>query len=205
MMKSIGLELLGIGIMAYCLLFDRCGVDKATGIICLLWVLEIAARLLNDEVGKVGGDSKPSYIGLAITAFFVYGANQDFAPTVTKVVAGYTLLNGVMMALAPKSTLKAWGVTEDDPAAIAMTKDFGFWATAFALYLGFLTQGADPIKALGYSRLFILFRSLVINFVSKDVDSIGMKKPQQNFWLLYHAVVAAALTLGEAPAAESTP
>jgi hypothetical protein len=128
---------------------------------------------------------------------------------VTKWILRIVLAHGILGVVAPSAVLALGGFppprkNQDLAVVLGITRAAGYWALAFAIFAmsvqnsvrldngDALTMTLHHLRGFAYSRLVILFRSLYMNFASREVyTSLRLK---QVFWLVFDFLVAAVLS-----------
>lgn len=190
LMRRVGLAAFGIGFLPYAVFIKDVSVEKANGMYAALWVIEHSLSLLNkDSVMTVGPSTAQMIVGL----LFVIAANTSVAPISSKVLSVLGILSGIQLVFTPVSSLRLLTRTNGNASELSMTRDLGLWLTSLGVLQATLAFGMDPIKALGYSQVAVLLRTLAAIFGTNEVQKAGIQKALQYFWLSYHTVIATLL------------
>lgn len=191
-MRRLGVVLIQMAILGVCLFFKNCSINTAIGAASLGFVAEISRSLLKNEHKTIGFAFGPQvFILLQCSAVaYVNLWNQKCADAVNKANAVWIMLNGFLFALLPKWVLEVgWGMEHFDGKTLGMVSGFGYWFIAYAVYLAGLAWDVEAIKALSWSRFFIL----LIHLMPSRGDSIGMDKSKQMMLFAYQAIIFATL------------
>lgn len=163
-------------------------------LVAFVWIVEFLTAYLNKEFEDVS----MSLVFAGIMMALIVGNRSQYSAESMKFQAVFTAFNSISFMLSPKVSLKTWKMPTsslNDPVAVSMASDIGRWLGALSIMQLFLAFGGDAMTGFAYARLAILARYLLVNFVTNEANKMGMKKSQQMFWILYNAVVAAALLL----------
>lgn len=190
--RRIGLALLSMGLLGTTVI-SGATMDSALVWLSLFWTAETLSTSVNQEIEAMGGSSSSNSVFAGMLALFLWGLTSKWAPLVTKLVCAFTLVNGLSLIAMPTSSITWWKFpdTDDDETAAYMMRDLGFWFAAMGVWITATSLGVDPVKAMAYSRLVVLARSLINIGLNGGLQSL--KKPMQVGWLVYHLLIAGAM------------
>jgi len=191
LMRRIGLSLLGLAYTGHALVVKDGGdLHSVLALNAAMWGVEFLTTAFNGELEAAGGESSTHWVYAAVMAAFVAGLKSDQSATAAKIYAGFVVLNGVALTLAPGEQMKMWKIPTGDATETALMRDVGIWVLGLSILFACLVWEVDALQAFTYSRALLLLRSLAASF-----QKPGIKKPQQTFWLVYNVVLMAALMM----------
>jgi len=167
LMQSSGFSALSCGILSLCVM---AGVDLnvAFGWAQLVWAYQNLNDLLNNNAEKYGMPVSGVYLLGAISAAGTYcGFTNTAMPLAMKLLAGWTGLNGVIMALAPDMAREMWGVKAMDKTETMMLRGFGYTLCGEAILGYSLATGVDTATAVGRSLIPLALNCVDGLFVGK--------------------------------------
>jgi hypothetical protein len=170
-------------------------LNKVVGIGIIPGLITIAKVILNETPAKVGTSMKAEVLFAAMDAAVAYAclSNATYADTAIKLYIGWGLINGLGDFFAPKKLLEAWGVADADDLVTWSTKGYGANILAITVFGAALVNGADPLKAYGYSWSPIVLSLFSYLFITKEVEKFGMNVFPYYFYLVLGAVMVGTL------------
>jgi hypothetical protein len=190
MVKSLGAVNLASGVLALCVL-NGVDTNQAIGWASLPWLVLTLDSIFNGAGEKMGQPAFAQPLLLAITSATMYCAftntNMPLAATLN---SAWCLLNGLGAALTPTALASAWGM-KGDAAFEGMLKNFGYQLAGYGVVQYFIANGGDSVKALGYGWVAALLSMIDMNFITKSVDALGVKKEALMGWGVIQAGVVA--------------
>lgn len=204
-MRRIGLNLFDLGVLGYAAFFDSSlSVERAIGMVSALWALEFAIMIGRNELVDMGGTNGMHVVYILISSALAAGSISEYSALFAKIGAVFHMVNAIFCASTPPKWRNFWLLPlEGDETANSLLTDFGLWFFSLAVFEVGLAWGVDPVQAFSYSRLAVLFRTFLMNFVTGAFKSMEMKQPLQIFWLIYHALITLGLFV-ELPEGQST-
>jgi hypothetical protein len=173
--------------------------EKAVTLSLIPWLVESLKVVLNDWHKQVLGvnDSfkQGHFINLAIILLGCYGgfANPEWGSLALKIVAGWGIVNAVLLALFPSVAMKAWGLFSDRAESQFLVRIHGFLLFQSSGMNLLLLHGIDPKKALGYAMMVSVTSVLSNTVLSDNAETFGLDKNLNIFWAAFSAVIAATL------------
>lgn len=117
-------------------------------------------------------------------------SNQPFADKVNKLHGVFLSVSGLIITLQPRKILELAGFLSFDRILLKLIRGYGLWVLSLSIFLGGLAWDVEPKRALAFSRVLILFRTLMVHFV---LNRSGTFNTKQVPWLIYHALIATLL------------
>lgn len=188
--------LFSISIMSYCLLFKDTSFATAYQFALIPWIMNTIGDVLNKKPSAAGFDDSKQVFNLLVNMFMMYAANQDWADTAFKVTSVWWLLNGLYMVIDPTGAAKLWGNDSLQGIAVMVMRFFGFYLIAASIMTAAIVVGnKDALTAFGYVEVVWVMFHLVTHHFTGEVKKYNVPELPMNLWLLFHAVVAAAILL----------
>jgi hypothetical protein len=193
-MRQVGAVLLQFGLVGGCLFFKRFGLNTSIGVATLMRCAESCRCLLTNEPKILGFASSPHYYSLVLNGVLVYIAlsSQPFANKVNNLHGVCLSVSGLVITLHPRKMLELAGFLSVDRILLKLIRGYGLWVLSLSIFLGGLAWDMEPPRALAFSRVVILFRTLMVHFV---LNRSGTFNRKQFPWLIYHALIATLLML----------
>lgn len=199
LLTRCGTAILAFGLMAYCLVVKGASLATASGVVALLWALEFLRGFLTDEPEKVGMKMEGQYLIFAVQAFIAWATlcNTDLSDFAVKMNAIWLGVNGLILMANPSGALSMWGPSDADDCSIYMYRSLGYFLAAAGVFAGSLAFGktTDNVTALGYGWALVLLHQVAVNFLTGEVDKLGIKKSHMLGWLAADAAIVAAILL----------
>ena len=181
LMRRSGLNILSLGVNAYCLLFKGYDVKVSAAMNTLMWVADTLSSLLNKKF-EIIRPAKSGDAGIiAFTSIVAYSALNNchwFGTTAFKVNAVYTVVAALSCLVSPSLGVKLWEVKEDDELSPGYPSICGAMTGKASTMLVTLARGVDPLTAVGDTCA--LHVGAVLNlktfFFTPNVDKIGFDK-----------------------------
>ena len=191
-MRQVGIILLQFGLVGGCLFSKRCSLNTSIGVATLIRCAESCRCLLTYEPQILGFAASPHYYSLVLNGVLAYIAlsSQPFADKVNKLHGVFLSLSGLMVTLQPRKMLELAGFQSFDRILLKLIRGYGLWVLSLSIFLGGLAWDVEPKRALAFSRVLILFRTLMVHFV---LNRSGTFNAKQVPWLIYHALIATLL------------
>jgi hypothetical protein len=187
-MRQVGIILLQFGVVGGCLFYKRCSLNTSIGVATLIRCVESCRCLLTNEPKVLGFAASPHYYSLVLNAVLSYTAlsSQPFADKVNKLHGVCLSISGLVITLQPIKTLELAGFPSVDRILLKLIRGYGLWVLSLSIFLGGLAWDVEPPIALAFSRVVILFRTLMVHFVLNRSGSFNKKQVP---WLIYHALI----------------
>lgn len=140
--KCAGVALVSIGVVCTCRLFFNTSVNVAVGVSLLPRILSCIHSLATDKPSQLSYPPLFDYANLvlfSVAAFTTLTTNTTHANIAVNVVALWTLVNGLALALDPTGFVgKLWGISRNDDLLAYLWKTVGYgftlaWCLAFFL------------------------------------------------------------------------
>jgi hypothetical protein len=175
----------GQSITMWSLYFGGASINKAVGSGIFYLTVFTIKSLLNEMPKAIGFSAAGQYVFLAINAFCGHAllTNSSHAKTVLKAYPIWGIFNALSFCLAPEIIGRKWGL-QGNALVTYQLKQTGYVMAAKAVYLLSLAMGVETTKSLGYSNIPALAGMLITNFVTKDVESVGMSPNMQYVFML---------------------
>jgi len=115
-MKSHGMVLLSLVLLAYCLVFQGTSINKAVGVGNLSFIIEMMHSELAGESKKMGMAKNTQFVFAAIHAVVAYGffTSSDWVNSAIKSLSVWLGLNGLQASLLPSSFQDLWNIMLQD-------------------------------------------------------------------------------------------
>jgi hypothetical protein len=199
MNRRVGVGLAHIAIVSWCLFFGGMTTNQALGHGFLPWIIVFASALLNDDAKELGLSPVLNVAQLVVLGMVGFGAHACwtdalYADTTVQVIGASLLLHGIPMCLSPESNGKPLGF----PSSVfhnLLARHHGVSLMASGILMACLGLGVDPPVALGYSIIPFFLHQLVLIFVLRVVDQLGMPKLYNYTWLLFLATMSSTLAV----------
>jgi hypothetical protein len=175
----------GQSITMWSLYFGGASINKAVGAGIFYLIVFTIKSLLNGMPKAIGFSAAGQYVFLAINAFCGHALLTDssYAKTVLKAYPIWGIVNSLLFCFAPDIIGQKWGL-QGNALVTYQLKQTGYVMATKAVYLLSLAMGVETTKALGYSSVASLAGMLITNFVTKDVESVGMSPNMQYAFML---------------------
>jgi hypothetical protein len=172
-------------ITMWSLYFGGASINKAIGAGVFYLIVFTIKSLLNEMPKAIGFSAAGQYVFLAINGFCGYSLLTDSssAKTVLKAYPIWGIINALPFCLSPDIIGKKWGV-QGNALVTYQLKQIGYVLATKAVYFLSLAMGVEATKAFGYSNVPALVGMLITNFVSKDVENVGMSPNMQYAFML---------------------
>jgi hypothetical protein len=187
--------MLGMSLMAYCLVFKNTIVNVAVGVGQLPFLLTMLGDFLNGESKDIGMPQAPQMVVVAVSALLAHSCltGASYVDDVVKGAAVFMLLNGISCSFFVATACKLWGVGVPDPSTRLAVKQLGFSVIGLGVGTLALNQGVDTMRAVGYSWIPMVAMLVDMLFITKEVESMGMPPGPSLLWLAMTAVFVATL------------
>lgn len=178
------------------LYFGGASINKAVGSGILYLIVFTIKSLLNEMPKTIGFSAAGQYVFLAVNAFCGHALLTDasYSSTVLKAYPIWGFLNALPFCFAPEIVGKKWGL-QGNALVTYQLKQTGYVLATKAVYFLSLAMGVETTKALGYSNVPALVGMLITNFITKDVESIGMSPNMQYVFMLLKTFFIGTLAL----------
>lgn len=186
---------------AACLLFVGSSVNTAVGSGLLLSTISIGKAILTGESKKVGLPVVGLYIAGIINTVVACSLlrNVNVATDLIKYFSLWSGVNGLGLMVMPLTVNSIWGFVPPDvreERAIAFFNRFlGGTILSASVFCASLAFGVDAAKAIGYGLIPALVSTLVTNFVTKEVQAVGLIQGPQFISIAMIAAFIIALIL----------
>jgi hypothetical protein len=193
-MRQVGIILLQFGLVGGCLFSKRCSLNTSIGVSTLIRCAESCRCLLTNEPKILGFSASPHYYSLVLNGVLAYIAlsSQPFADKVNKLHGVCLSVSALATTLQPRKMLERAGFLSVDRILLKLIRGYGLWMLSLSIFLGGLAWDVEPPRALAFSRVVVLFRTLMVHFV---LNRSGTFNTKQVPWLIYHALIATLLML----------
>jgi hypothetical protein len=194
-----GIVLLACTLPVYCLLFQKTSVETAVGVSTLPFIIDLIRSELAEEPDKFGWPKYAQLAPLAFAAVTCYGClnSMDWANTAMKVYSVWFGITGLQAAFAPDSFSKLWNVKFMSTLTDIQKHGFqwwGFFLLDYAVYVGCVAWGVEPMKALGYAWVPATLANAYFNVLSDKTKEFGMNRPVLFAWMILGMVVTGTLS-----------
>jgi hypothetical protein len=201
LMMRTGLTLLSQGILAYCMLFNNFGINRAFFLVGIMWAAEALRSIMNGEPSTIGPTIARELTSLAFWLPTIYATmkNLDCASDARKVVSVFALLSGLSCVNA-KFGAKFWDITTDSLGE-ALVSSIGIYFLTLGVASCSLAWNGDIVKAMGHASLALLIGGIKLRFVTKEADkfeatkSFHGSKISDSIGLVLLTVIAASILL----------
>jgi hypothetical protein len=199
MNRRVGVGLAHIAIVSWCLFFGGMTTNQALGHGFLPWIIVFASALLNDDAKELGLSPVLNVAQVVLLGMVGFGAHACwtdavYADTTVQVIGASLLLHGIPMCLAPEANGKPLGF----PSSVfhnLLARHHGVSLMASGIFMACLGLGVDAPVALGYSMIPFCLHQLVLTFVLRAVDQLGMPKLYNYTWLAFLAAMSSTLAV----------
>jgi hypothetical protein len=187
--------MLGMSLMAYCLVFKNTSVNVAVGVGQLPFLITMLGDFLNGESKDFGMPQAPQMLVVAVCALLAHSCltGASYVDDVVKGAAAFVLLNGISCSLFVDAACKVWGLGVPDPSTRLVVKQMGFSWMGLGVLIFALNQGVAPLRAIGYSWIPMVAMLMDMLFITKEVETMGMPPGPTLLWLVMTAVFVATL------------
>ena len=126
-------------------------VDKAMGVMCLIWVVFNLYVLLNDIPQKVNASPRSNYINVVTLSLVAYATlgNTEYARLANKIESCFVLANGVIFFVNPSSVGTLYAIPDREDCVMVARRNFGNNLTAMGVVLCALAWDVPTMQANG--------------------------------------------------------
>jgi hypothetical protein len=194
-----GLVILACMLPAYCLLFQETSVETAVGVSTVPFIIDLIRSELAEEPERFEWPKYAQLVPLAFAAVTCYGClnSKDWANTAIKVYSVWFGITGLQAAFAPTSFSKLWNIKFLSTMTAIQKHGFqwwGFFLLDYAVYVGCMAWGVEPMKALGYAWLPATLASVYFNILSNTTKDFRLNRPILFAWMVIGIVVTGTLS-----------
>jgi len=202
--KLLGMFMLNIGILVYCLRIPQTSLDTALACVGLSTSLLYLAETVRQTPKTIGITVMEGwYVTFAMHGLLLYTGLvvPDWAVTMYTVYVGFLATSAVANLLAPKVVQSAYGIIAPATELESFQTMFvSYWSLALSVLIYVLLQNtttdrvgagtaADVVyKAFGYSSIPIAAAVLKEHFLTDRGTKNGIKRESQVFWFILLAV-----------------
>lgn len=198
--RKAGIAIISVGLAASCRLFLRTSVNTAVSVSLLPRIFDCYSFLAtNDKRQQFHYARSFEFFNLILleTLAFVMSLDLKYATASVYLVAIWTLVNGLCLALDPNGMVgKLHGVSKDTNNVLTLQwKTVGYDLLWLGVLIFSLGMSVCDTKAVGRSWCVGLVFLLDVMFVSKDVQKINIPIGPLYVWLLMEAIVIGTLAI----------
>eukprot|EP00539_Tryblionella_compressa_P001410 CAMPEP_0178752444 /NCGR_PEP_ID=MMETSP0744-20121128/11068_1 /TAXON_ID=913974 /ORGANISM="Nitzschia punctata, Strain CCMP561" /LENGTH=253 /DNA_ID=CAMNT_0020406167 /DNA_START=277 /DNA_END=1038 /DNA_ORIENTATION=+ len=195
-----GTVLLGLGLVAYCLLFrSDCDQNLALGIGAIPIAVKFLSSLLENDAATIGPNRTKEMLALAVHCLAAYGGltSADWAPIAFRLLSIWCIAVGAHMPIHVSSAAELWEVKNTDETTHGLIQIMGSnYATLGTLYGALAwSKDLDPAKAYGYASVIAMTLYSRAILFSSEFDAMGLDKSKFVFWIVMVTLVVVSTLL----------
>jgi hypothetical protein len=124
--------------------------DEAVGVTILPWILLCLHSLLNGKWQQLNSSPRADYICLAMFSFVAHATltHATYSNLAVKILAGFTLANGLMLFMSPAAIGSLYGTAECEEFIDLIGRCYGMNLNSLAAFVGAFAWGLPLLKTI---------------------------------------------------------